>query len=130
MSHTQSKRAGLLGNRCHTPGWTLGDVIDFEEAEQRALVSRDGESELHEDRRALLEVLPMQEVSQDRRAALFRAWLDVVRIRDSRLFGAGVDRVFGVLNIASWVIGLALGGFAVPAYLAYNGEKPINITVV
>ena len=37
MSHTQSKRAGLVGNRCHTPGWTLGDVIDFEEAEQRAL---------------------------------------------------------------------------------------------
>ena len=130
MSHTQSKRAGLVGNRCRTPGWTLGDVIDFEEAEQRALASRDGESELHEDRRALLEVLPMQEVSQHRRATLFRAWLDVVRIRDSRLFGAGVDRVFGVLNIASWVIGLALGGFAVPAYLAYNGEKPINITVV
>ena len=91
MSHTQSKRAGLVGNRCHTPGWTLGDVIDFEEAEQRALASRDGESELHEDRRALLEFSPMQEVSQDRRATLFRAWLDVVRIRDSRLFGAGVD---------------------------------------
>ena len=130
MSHTQSKRAGLVGNRCRTPRWTLGDVIDFEEAEQRALESRDAVSDLHEDRRALLEVCPMQEVSQERRPTLFRAWLDVVRIRDSRLFGAGVDSVFGVLNIASWVIGLVLGGFAVPAYLAYNGEKPINITVV
>ncbi len=112
------------------PRWTVGDVIDFEEAEQRTLSGQDAENVLGEDGKVLSRTFSDQNFRDVSRGKLFHAWLSLARSRDLQLFGSGIDRVFNVLTSASWLIGIVLGCLAVPAYLAYKGEKPINVMVV
>ena len=112
------------------PRWTVGDVIDFEEAEQRTLSGQDAENVLGEDGKVLSRTFSEQNFRDVSRGKLFHAWLSLARSRDSQLFGSGIDRVFNVLTSVSWLIGIVLGCLAVPAYLAYKGEKPINVMVV
>ena len=116
--------------KARVPRWTVGDVIDFEEAEQKTLSSQDAESVLREDGKTLSRTFAEQGFSGVPRVALCHAWLSLARSRDSQLFGSGIDRVFSVLTSTSWVMGIVLGCLAVPAYLAYKGEKPINVMVV
>jgi len=113
-----------------SPRWTVGDVVDFEEAEQRTLSGQDAENVLGEDGKVLSKTFSGQSFRDVSRSKLFHAWLSLARSRDSQLFGAGIDRVFNVLTSVSWLIGIVLGCLAVPAYLAYKGEKPINVMVV
>ncbi len=130
MSQTQPKYSGSSSDSGRAQRWALGDVIDFEEAEEQALSRENAELVLLEDGKALSRVFPGQKCAQIPRPKLFHAWLALVRERDTRLFGTSVDGVFRVLTVASWLVGIVLGGLAVPAYLTYNGEKPINIMVV
>ena len=113
-----------------SPRWTVGDVVDFEEAEQRTLSGQDAENVLGEDGKVLSKTFSGQSFRDVSRSKLFHAWLSLARSRDSQLFGSGIDRVFNVLTSVSWLIGIVLGCLAVPAYLAYKGEKPINVMVV
>ena len=112
------------------PRWTVGDVIDFEEVEQRTLSGQDAENVLGEDGKVLSRTFSDQKFRDVSRGKLFHAWLSLARSRDLQLFGSGIDRVFNVLTSVSWLIGIVLGCLAVPAYLAYKGEKPINVMVV
>lgn len=113
-----------------SPRWTVGDVVDFEEAEQRTLSGQDAENVLGEDGKVLSKTFSGQSFRDVSRSKLFHTWLSLARSRDSQLFGSGIDRVFSVLTSVSWLIGIVLGCLAVPAYLAYKGEKPINVMVV
>ena len=130
MSHPHTDRPMFAKDSFRLPRWTLGDVVDFEEAEQQMLSSQDAENVLGEDGKVLSKTFSEQNFRDVPRGKLFHAWLSLARRRDSRLFGAGIDRVFNVLTSMSWVIGIVLGCLAVPAYLAYKGEKPINVMVV
>ena len=130
MSQPHTNRLTFAKGKARVPRWTVGDVIDFEEAEQKTLSSQDAESVLREDGKTLSRTFAEQGFSGVPRVALCHAWLSLARSRDSQLFGSGIDRVFSVLTSTSWVMGIVLGCLAVPAYLAYKGEKPINVMVV
>ncbi|MDO7683249.1 MAG: DUF2868 domain-containing protein [Pirellulales bacterium] len=130
MSQPHTNRPTFAKGKARVPRWTVGDVIDFEEAEQKTLSSQDAESVLREDGKTLSRTFAEQGFSGVPRVALCHAWLLLARSRDSQLFGSGIDRVFSVLTSTSWVMGIVLGCLAVPAYLAYKGEKPINVMVV
>ena len=130
MSQPHTNRLTFAKGKARVPRWTVGDVIDFEEAEQKTLSSQDAESVLREDGKTLSRTFAEQGFSGVPRVALCHAWLLLARSRDSQLFGSGIDRVFSVLTSTSWVMGIVLGCLAVPAYLAYKGEKPINVMVV
>ena len=130
MSQPHTNRLTFAKGKARVPRWTVGDVIDFEEAEQKTLSSQDAESVLREDGKTLSRTFAEQGFSGVPRVALCHAWLSLARRRDSQLFGSGIDRVFSVLTSTSWVMGIVLGCLAVPAYLAYKGEKPINVMVV
>ena len=130
MSQPHTNRPTFAKGKSRVPRWTVGDVIDFEEAEQKTLSSQDAESVLREDGKTLSRSFAEQGFSEVPRAALCHAWLSLARSRDSQLFGSGIDRVFSVLRSTSWVMGIVLGCLSVPAYLAYKGEKPINVMVV
>ncbi|MDO7688224.1 MAG: DUF2868 domain-containing protein [Pirellulales bacterium] len=130
MSQPHTNRPTFAKGKARVPRWTVGDVIDFEEAEQKTLSSQDAESVLREDGKTLSRTFAEQGFSGVPRVALCHAWLSLARSRDSQLFGSGIDRVFSVLTSTSWVMGIVLGCLAVPAYLAYKGEKPINVMVV
>lgn len=130
MSQPHTNRPTFAKGKARVPRWTVGDVIDFEEAEQKTLSSQDAESVLREDGKTLSRTFAEQGFSGVPRVALCHAWLSLARSRDSQLFGSGIDQVFSVLTSTSWVMGIVLGCLAVPAYLAYKGEKPINVMVV
>ena len=130
MSQPHTNRITFAKGKARVPRWTVGDVIDFEEAEQKTLSSQDAESVLREDGKTLSRTFAEQGFSGVPRVALCHAWLSLARSRDSQLFGSGIDQVFSVLTSTSWVMGIVLGCLAVPAYLAYKGEKPINVMVV
>jgi len=130
MSQPHTNRPTFANGKARVPRWTVGDVIDFEEAEQKTLSSQDAESVLREDGKTLSRTFAEQGFSGVPRVALCHAWLSLARSRDSQLFGSGIDQVFSVLTSTSWVMGIVLGCLAVPAYLAYKGEKPINVMVV
>ena len=130
MSQPHTNRPTFANDKARVPRWTVGDVIDFEEAEQKTLSSQDAESVLREDGKTLSRTFAEQGFSGVPRVALCHAWLSLARSRDSQLFGSGIDQVFSVLTSTSWVMGIVLGCLAVPAYLAYKGEKPINVMVV
>lgn len=130
MSQPHTNRLTFAKGKARVPRWTVGDVIDFEEAEQKTLSSQDAESVLREDGKTLSRTFAEQGFSGVPRVALCHAWLSLARSRDSQLFGSGIDQVFSVLTSTSWVMGIVLGCLAVPAYLAYKGEKPINVMVV
>ncbi len=130
MSQPHTNRPTFAKGKARVPRWTVGDVIDFEEAEQKTLSSQDAESVLREDGKTLSRTFAEQGFSGVPRVALCHAWLSLARSRDPQLFGSGIDRVFSVLRSTSWVMGIVLGCLAVPAYLAYKGEKPINVMVV
>lgn len=130
MSQPHTNRPTFAKGKTHVPRWTVGDVIDFEEAEQKTLSSQDAESVLREDGKTLSRSFAEQGFSEVPRDAVCYAWLSLARSRDPQLFGSGIDRVFSVLTSASWLLGIVLGCLAVPAYLAYKGEKPINVMVV
>jgi hypothetical protein len=130
MSKPHTNRLTFAKGKARVPRWTVGDVIDFEEAEQKTLSSQDAESVLREDGKTLSRTFAEQGFSGVPRVALCHAWLSLARSRDSQLFGSGIDQVFSVLTSTSWVMGIVLGCLAVPAYLAYKGEKPINVMVV
>ena len=130
MSQPHTNRLTFAKGKARVPRWTVGDVIDFEEAEQKTLSSQDAESVLREDGKTLSRTFAEQGFSGVPRVALCHAWLLLARSRDSQLFGSGIDQVFSVLTSTSWVMGIVLGCLAVPAYLAYKGEKPINVMVV
>ena len=49
MSHPHTDRPMFAKDSFRLPRWTLGDVIDFEEAEQQMLSSQDAENVLGED---------------------------------------------------------------------------------
>ncbi len=108
----------LAKDSSRLPRWKVGDVIDFEEAEQRTLSGQDAENVLGEDGKVLSRTFSRQNFRDVSRGKLFYAWLSLARSRDSQLFGAGIDRVFNVLTSVSWLIGIVLGCLAVPAYLA------------
>ena len=130
MSHPHTNRPTFAKDSSRSPRWTVGDVVDFEEAEQRTLSSQDAEHALGEDGKVLSKTFSEQSFRDVSRSKLFHAWLSLARSRDSKLFGSGIDRVFNVLTSISWLIGIVLGCLAVPTYLAYRGEKPINVMVV
>ena len=130
MSHPHTNRPMFAKDSSRLPRWTVGDVIDFEEAEQRTLSGQDAENVLGEDGKVLSKTFSEQSFRDVSRSKLFHAWLSLARSRDSQLFGSGIDRVFNVLTSVSWLIGIVLGCLAVPAYLAYKGEKPFNVMVV
>ena len=92
--------------KARVPRWTVGDVIDFEEAEQKTLSSQDAESVLREDGKTLSRTFAEQGFSGVPRVALCHAWLSLARSRDSQFFGSGIDQVFSVLTSTSWVMGI------------------------
>ncbi len=130
MSQPHTNRPMFAKDSSRLARWTVGDVVDFEEAEQRTLSGQDAEHVLGEDGKVLSKTFSEQSFRDVSRSRLFHAWLSLARSRDSKLFGSGIDRVFNVLTSVSWLIGIVLGCLAVPAYLAYKGEKPINVMVV
>ena len=53
MSQPHTNRLTFAKGKARVPRWTVGDVIDFEEAEQKTLSSQDAESVLREDGKTL-----------------------------------------------------------------------------
>ena len=53
MSHPHTNHPMFAKDSSSLPRWTVGDVIDFEEAEQRTLSGQDAENVLGEDGKVL-----------------------------------------------------------------------------
>ena len=75
MSQSHTNRPTFAKGKSRVPRWTVGDVIDFEEAEQKTLSSQDAESVLREDGKTLSRTFAEQGISGVPRVALQRFWL-------------------------------------------------------
>lgn len=127
------------GRTVNNVKWRLGDIIDLEYFLHRdaATEAAGQEEELHRrDRTVFLESIRPEsgEGEIDRQSAI-RGWLAWRRKEETAmpgremLPGQGAEGVYGSFRKLFLLAGLLLGAVLAGSYLAYTGERPVNVFV-
>jgi len=118
--------------------WRIRDIIDLEYFFYRDAVSQPAEDQQYlneRDRKIFLNsVRPgMQEGERQDRPFMIRAWLDRRREEESTqeavLPGESFQGLYSSFRILFVIAGLVLGGGSGLSFLAYTGDRPLNVFV-
>ncbi|MGI9460755.1 MAG: DUF2868 domain-containing protein, partial [Pirellulales bacterium] len=109
--------------------WTLGDVIDYEQAVSEALDSSSDEDSLRLTGESLSRKFSTPDLRSIDRRKLFLCWLGEEREQGKNLYGRRFD---DVLNFVHWLLffsGIVVGVMAVGSFLVYRDNVPINVSL-